>query len=155
MASSRRTTHSTEHDGAGRDGAESFTSARSLGQTSMQSAMSNQARTRFDRGLKKPVRVPMLWADAHARGHLAGVYTQSACKLAPLRLGWRACCLRWVSSQAHSLASVLMLGAGMVPASGRLCSVLCMGFACGACVWGRCGALHSQGVAPNCLVRGR
>lgn len=44
MASSRRTTASAEHDGAGRDGAESFTSARSFGQTSMQSALSNQAR---------------------------------------------------------------------------------------------------------------
>lgn len=44
IASSRRTTASAEHDGAGRDGAESFTSARSFGQTSMQSALSNQAR---------------------------------------------------------------------------------------------------------------
>ena len=45
MASSRRTTASTEHDGAGGERAESFTSARSFGQTSLHSARSDALST--------------------------------------------------------------------------------------------------------------
>lgn len=49
MASSRRTTASTEHDGAGGERAESFTSARSFRQTSLHSARSDALSTQVCR----------------------------------------------------------------------------------------------------------